>query len=149
MAKGVVKAIDDDKNLITYRVIEGDLMEHFKTFLITIQANPKPNGEGSVVHWTMEYEKRHDEIIDPQTLLEFFVGLSKDLEAHLLEENFFDKVEADVEIKASPSKFHHMFKHKPHHISNVSADKIQGCELHEGDWGTVGSVVFWNYFHGN
>ncbi|KAB2620032.1 MLP-like protein 28 [Pyrus ussuriensis x Pyrus communis] len=57
------------------------------------------------------------------------------------------KVEADVEIKASAAKFHEMFTHKPHHISNVSNSNIQGCDLHEGDWGTVGSVVYWNYFH--
>ncbi|XP_048428966.1 MLP-like protein 31 isoform X2 [Pyrus x bretschneideri] len=57
------------------------------------------------------------------------------------------KVEADVEIKASAAKFHEMFTHKPHHISNASNRNIQGCDLHEGDWGTVGSVVYWNYFH--
>ncbi|TQD90093.1 hypothetical protein C1H46_024331 [Malus baccata] len=59
------------------------------------------------------------------------------------------KLEADVEIKASAAKFHEMFTHKPHHISNASNRNIQGCDLHEGDWGTVGSVVYWNYFHGH
>lgn len=58
------------------------------------------------------------------------------------------KLETDIEIKASAKKFHDIFKHKPHHISNVSADKIQGCDIHEGEWGTIGSVIYWNYFHG-
>ena len=58
------------------------------------------------------------------------------------------KLETDVEIKASPKKFHDMFKHKPHHINKASSDKIHGCELHEGEWGTVGSIIYWNYFHG-
>ena len=62
--------------------------------------------------------------------------------------DLWGKVEADFEIKASQSQFHDMVKHKPHHISNVSSDKIQGVDLHEGEWGTVGAVVFWNYFHG-
>ena len=61
-------------------------MEHFKSFVVTIQANPKVDGQGSIVHWTMEYEKLHGEIIDPHTLLDFAAELSKDLEDHLLED---------------------------------------------------------------
>jgi len=59
----------------------------------------------------------------------------------------FGKVEADVEIKASPEKFHEILGGRPHHISNVCPDKIQGCALHEGDWGTEGSVIYWDYVH--
>lgn len=58
------------------------------------------------------------------------------------------KLEANVEIKSPPSKFHEMFHKRPHHISNASGDKVQGCELHEGNWGEVGSVVCAKYFHG-
>uniref|UniRef100_A0A2N9FUR4 Bet v I/Major latex protein domain-containing protein n=1 Tax=Fagus sylvatica TaxID=28930 RepID=A0A2N9FUR4_FAGSY len=53
----------------------------------------------------------------------------------------------DVEIKAAPEKFHELFSSRPHHISNVSPGKIQGCALHEGDWGKEGTVVFWDYVH--
>ncbi|KAK9928302.1 hypothetical protein M0R45_025445 [Rubus argutus] len=56
-------------------------------------------------------------------------------------------LEADVEINVTPVKFHEYFTRRPHHISNVSPGKIQGCDLHEGDWGTVGSIIYWNYFH--
>ena len=59
-----------------------------------------------------------------------------------------EKLETDVEINASPVQFHEYFTRRPHHISNVSSDKIQGCDLHEGEWGNVGSVIYWNYFHG-
>ena len=132
-------------------------MDHFKSFLTTIQANPKPDGgEGCVVHLTMEYEKHHDEIIDPHTLLEFAVQVSKDIEVHLLTENtvitsnnLCGKIETDIEIKASPAQFHHIFRHNPNHLSNVSSGKIRGVELHEGEWGAVGSVVYCHYFHGN
>ena len=58
-----------------------------------------------------------------------------------------EKLEADVEINVSPVKFHEYFTRRPHHISNVSPGKIQGCDLHDGDWGTVGSVIYWNYVH--
>lgn len=33
--------MDDEKNSITLKVIEGDLTEHLKTFVVTIKANPK------------------------------------------------------------------------------------------------------------
>ena len=32
-----------------------------------------------------------------------------------------------------------------HLIPNVSSDKIQGVQVHEGDWETTGSVKHWNY----
>ncbi|CAF2139359.1 unnamed protein product [Brassica rapa] len=58
------------------------------------------------------------------------------------------KLETDVEIKAPAGKFHHMFAGRPHHVSKATPGNIQNCELHEGDWGKVGSVVIWNYVHG-
>ncbi|MFQ6664405.1 hypothetical protein Gotur_031532 [Gossypium turneri] len=57
------------------------------------------------------------------------------------------KLEADVDIKASPEQFHEMFAHKPHHVHHTCYDKIQGCDLHEGEWGKVGSIVHWSYVH--
>ncbi|GMJ13337.1 MLP-like protein 28 [Hibiscus trionum] len=86
-AKEVVEAVDPDKNLITFRVIEGDLMEEYKSFVITIQASPKSDGNGSVVHWTLEYEKLHEGIDHPETLLEFVRDVSKDIDAHLTQQN--------------------------------------------------------------
>ncbi|XP_038904300.1 MLP-like protein 43 [Benincasa hispida] len=59
----------------------------------------------------------------------------------------YGKVEMAVPIRASASKFHEIFKNRPHHISNVSTDKIQGVDLHEGEWGKVGSIITWRYFH--
>ncbi|CAL8995159.1 unnamed protein product [Prunus brigantina] len=83
VAKELIEAIDAEKNLITFKVIEGDLLEHYKSFKITIQATPKAHGQGSIVHCTMEYEKHHGDIEDPHTLLQFVVDVSKDLDAHL------------------------------------------------------------------
>ncbi|XP_062109595.1 MLP-like protein 31 [Humulus lupulus] len=86
VAKEVVEDIDDENNSITYRVIEGDLLEHYKTFKFVIQANPKKEGEGSIVNWTIHYEKLHDEIIDPHTMVEFVHELTKYLDTHLYDE---------------------------------------------------------------
>ncbi|KAK8363567.1 hypothetical protein V6Z12_A03G170500 [Gossypium hirsutum] len=69
-AKEVVEAVDPDKNLITFRVIEGDLMEEYKSFVAMILVSPKSEDSGSIVHWTLEYEKLHDGIAHPETLLQ-------------------------------------------------------------------------------
>ena len=79
-----MEAIDDENNSITFKVLEGDLMEHYKSFRVTLKCNPK-DGQGSVIHWTLEYEKHHAEIIDPHTLVQFVTDLSKDLEKHLVQ----------------------------------------------------------------
>ncbi|KAK3004197.1 hypothetical protein RJ639_018603, partial [Escallonia herrerae] len=57
------------------------------------------------------------------------------------------KIVSQTEIKSDGDVFHELWRSRLHHITNISPDKIQGCELHEGDWGTVGSVIFWKYFH--
>ncbi|MBA0798822.1 hypothetical protein Gohar_009378 [Gossypium harknessii] len=67
--KEVVEAVEHDKNLVTFKVIEGDLMEEYKSFVATILVSPKSEGSGSVVHWTLEYDKIHDEIVHLETLL--------------------------------------------------------------------------------
>ena len=152
MAKERIEAVEPDKNLITFRVIEGDLMKEYKSFLITIQVTPKHGGPGSIVHWHLEYEKISDEVAHPETLLQFCVEVSQEIDEHLLSEEeevkTTETLETEVEIKASAEKFHHMFAGKPHHVSKASPGNIQGCDLHEGDWGQVGSIVFWNYVHG-
>ena len=62
-------------------------------------------------------------------------------------EDLCGKLELDVDIKATCEQFHNMFKHKPHHIHSTT-ENVHGCELHDGEWGTVGAVIEWNYFHG-
>jgi len=57
------------------------------------------------------------------------------------------KLDAQVEIKSHGHLFHDLFKRKPHHISKICPKHVQSCELIQGEWGTVGSVVCWKYFH--
>ncbi|XP_062111038.1 MLP-like protein 43 [Humulus lupulus] len=83
VSKQIVEAIDDEKNSITFKCIEGDLMEHYKNFNIILVVTPKAEGEGSVVHWCFDYEKHHGEIIDPHTLIELANEVTNDLASHL------------------------------------------------------------------
>ncbi|XP_039040594.1 MLP-like protein 31 [Hibiscus syriacus] len=86
-AKELVEAVDPAKNLITFRVLEGDLLEDYKSFVFAIQASPNRGGSGSVVHWTLEYEKLHEGIDHPESMVEFVKDLSIDIDAHLTKPN--------------------------------------------------------------
>ncbi|CAA7022445.1 unnamed protein product [Microthlaspi erraticum] len=86
VAKERIEAVEPEKNLITFKVLEGDLMKEYKSFVITIQVTPKHGGSGSVVHWHLEYEKINEEVAHPETLLQFCVDMSKDIDEHLLTE---------------------------------------------------------------
>ncbi|XP_073024166.1 kirola-like [Primulina eburnea] len=57
------------------------------------------------------------------------------------------KLTAEIEYKSGGDVFHELIRFKPHQISNMSPGIVQGCELHEGEWGAVGSKIFWNYTH--
>nr|ACH72969.1 major latex-like protein [Panax ginseng]4REH_A Chain A, Major latex-like protein [Panax ginseng]4REI_A Chain A, Major latex-like protein [Panax ginseng]4REJ_A Chain A, Major latex-like protein [Panax ginseng] len=48
-------------------------------------------------------------------------------------------------IKSDGDVFHELFGTRPHHVPNITPANIQGCDLHEGEFGKVGSVVIWNY----
>ncbi|KAL9231106.1 hypothetical protein vseg_006369 [Gypsophila vaccaria] len=55
------------------------------------------------------------------------------------------KLEIEVDIKASGDVFHELFGVNPHHVSNIMPDKVHACDLHEGDFGQIGSIIQWDY----
>ncbi|PIA39670.1 hypothetical protein AQUCO_02600249v1 [Aquilegia coerulea] len=73
----------DDKNMaIALCVEEGSsIKEHYKHFTAIVQVIPK--GNGSVVKWTVEFEKHGDEIPDPHAYLELCDKLNEKVDAHL------------------------------------------------------------------
>jgi hypothetical protein len=62
-------------------VIEGDLKEAYKSFKVIVQATPK--GHGSVVHWTLIFEKLNENIPAPTAFLDNAVDFTKDINAHM------------------------------------------------------------------
>lgn len=58
------------------------------------------------------------------------------------------KLVGQVEIKSSGDVFHEIFRNRPHHISNMSPNNVHGVDLHDGEWGAVGSAQYWKYNHG-
>ena len=76
--KEVIEEIDDEKKLIKKKVIEGDLLEYYKSFYGTIQVETK--GENNLVTWILEYEKKNVNVPDPHTLVELLLNVTKDIE---------------------------------------------------------------------
>ena len=81
MAKEIVEDIDKEKYKMSFKVIEGDVMEHYKSFKFIMQATPKEKG-GSVVNWAVEYEKQKDSIHDPRTMLQLTVDETKKIDEY-------------------------------------------------------------------
>lgn len=82
--KTVVEKIDAEKNAVRFKVVEGDLLKEFKWFVSAVQVSPKGNGEGSVVHWDLEFEKIHDKVPHPHSLIDLVIGMSKDIDTFLI-----------------------------------------------------------------
>ncbi|GAV84156.1 Bet_v_1 domain-containing protein [Cephalotus follicularis] len=81
ISKTVTEAIDYDNKTLTFKSIEGDILKYYKSFKHNMQAIP--NGEGSLVRWTLEYEKLNDDIPDPNSMLDLVTSSCKDVGAYL------------------------------------------------------------------
>ncbi|XP_076941302.1 kirola-like [Bidens hawaiensis] len=82
VCKEVIEAIDEEKKSVCFKVIGGDILEAYKTFLITVHVDT--HGEENVVTWTFHYEKVNENIDDPDSLMEFCLNVTKDIETHHL-----------------------------------------------------------------
>ncbi|KAJ9708437.1 hypothetical protein PVL29_000465 [Vitis rotundifolia] len=80
--KETVESVDDENKLITFKVLDGEIMNHFKSFKSNLQVKAKD--EGSLVKWTLEYEKVNEDVPNPDAYLEFAVNVTKDIESHHL-----------------------------------------------------------------
>lgn len=82
-----LRAIDVEKNVIQWRVLEGPLKKEYKSFLKTMMVSPKQGGHGSVVKWNMKYERLDEKVAHPKRLLQFFVEVIKEIDKYLLSED--------------------------------------------------------------
>ncbi|KAK9090483.1 hypothetical protein Sjap_023660 [Stephania japonica] len=84
-SKEKVVEFDEEKKVIAYEVIDGELLKYYKNFKATAKVSPKADG-GSLVTWTCEFEKTADEVPDPTVLHDFSIKTFKELDAYLLKE---------------------------------------------------------------
>ncbi|KAK2989943.1 hypothetical protein RJ640_013867 [Escallonia rubra] len=72
-----------ENKTVVYKLIEGDIMELYKSFTVTLHVDTK--GENNLVTWTFEYEKVNEGIQDPTNIMDFLVKVTKDIETHHLQ----------------------------------------------------------------
>ncbi|KAL2929155.1 MLP-like protein 43 [Bienertia sinuspersici] len=81
VAKNVLEEIDEEKKYVKYRVIEGDLLNEYKTLTGACHVTPKDNGS-CIAKWTLEYEKLHAGIPEPSALLDAWLQATKHIDDH-------------------------------------------------------------------
>lgn len=81
--KSIIHDINKEKKPVTFKMLGGDLLELYKTFLIHVHVDT--NGSNNLVTWTVEYEKLNPDVPDPDTLMDFYRKVTKDIESHHLQ----------------------------------------------------------------
>ncbi|KAI3859045.1 hypothetical protein MKX03_008553 [Papaver bracteatum] len=74
---------NDETRTLRHQVVEGEVMKDYKAFASIIEVDPKPNGHGSIVTWSIEYEKINEDSPTPFAYLEFFHQNLVDMNSHL------------------------------------------------------------------
>ncbi|GAB2220516.1 hypothetical protein Droror1_Dr00008176 [Drosera rotundifolia] len=77
-----IDEVDEEKKVVGYSVVEGELLNFFKSFKAKVGVAPK--GDGSLVTWTCDYEKANEEVPAPELFKDFAVKTFHDLDAYLL-----------------------------------------------------------------
>ncbi|XP_026459460.1 major latex protein 15-like [Papaver somniferum] len=74
---------NDETRTICHINIDGDIMKKHKKFDVILVVTPKANGLGSIVTWTIEYEKINEGSPVPIYWLGFLQSLIEDLDSHI------------------------------------------------------------------
>ncbi|XVE74686.1 hypothetical protein DITRI_Ditri12bG0037200 [Diplodiscus trichospermus] len=77
-----IEAIDDKSKTMTFNMLDGDVKKYYNTFKPIL--NVTASGQGSLVKWTVEYQKKDESVPAPTKYEDFLVGWSKNLDAYLL-----------------------------------------------------------------
>nr|GMC79632.1 kirola-like [Ipomoea batatas]GMD58999.1 kirola-like [Ipomoea batatas] len=85
IGESFMDTIDDEKKTVKYRVVKGDILKSFKSFIITCEV--ETNGDGNSVTWTVVYEKLKEEIPEPLAFMEYLFTLTKESVEHLAKLN--------------------------------------------------------------
>ncbi|KQJ83035.1 MLP-like protein 423 [Brachypodium distachyon] len=87
-AKEKVEMADDEKKVVSYSVVDGELVSFYKNFRVTVQVTPSAKDDGAaagaVVNWAMEFDKASDAVPDPDVIKETAAKTFHDLDDYLL-----------------------------------------------------------------
>ncbi|XP_051149284.1 MLP-like protein 34 [Andrographis paniculata] len=152
VAKEIVE-VDEEKKCVTMKVVEGDLLDLYKTFTAHVRVDTGNGASSHFVTWEFEYEKLNDDVEDPISLLQLLIQMTKEIDSHHLEKyiismGLMGKLSAQIEIRSDGELFYELFRQNPHHISRICPDIIQSVEYLQGTYGSPGSKVLWKYLQG-
>ncbi|XP_026438320.1 major latex protein 15-like [Papaver somniferum] len=74
---------NDETRTIYHNNIDGDIVKKYKKFDVILVVTPKANGLGSIVNWTIEYEKTNEDSPGPIYWLGFLQSLIEDVDSHI------------------------------------------------------------------
>ncbi|XP_073036018.1 MLP-like protein 423 [Primulina eburnea] len=83
-SKDKVELVDEEKKIYVKRIVDGDFMEFFKEFKITIVLSPKGEN-GTSLKWGCEFVKASEDVpIKPENIMADAVNTIQVLEAFIL-----------------------------------------------------------------
>ncbi|CAN6907498.1 unnamed protein product, partial [Brassica oleracea] len=77
------REFDDDKMAVTFRGLEGHVMEQLKVYDVIFQFIPKTE-QGCVCKVTMMWEKRYEDSPEPINYMKFVTNMAADMDDHIL-----------------------------------------------------------------
>ncbi|OIW03054.1 hypothetical protein TanjilG_19334 [Lupinus angustifolius] len=81
--KEKIEAIDEKNKWIRYNIFDGEMNQHYKVYILTIQVIEKDDGSASI-KWTIEYEKVNESLEPPYHYMDSITKGCKDIDAELL-----------------------------------------------------------------
>ena len=77
-AKVKIEAFDNENKLITFAILEGEILNLYTSFKPDLQVM-----DAGYAKWSIEYEKANESAPDPEVYRNFAVMMSKGLDAYL------------------------------------------------------------------
>ncbi|KAM0881343.1 hypothetical protein ACQ4PT_033023 [Festuca glaucescens] len=78
---------DDEKKVVSYSVVDGELVSFYTNFRVTVQVTPTTKDgadAGAVVSWTMVFDKASEQVPEPDVIKETAAKTFHDLDDYLL-----------------------------------------------------------------
>ncbi|KAH0902086.1 hypothetical protein HID58_041589, partial [Brassica napus] len=77
------REIDDEKKAVTFRGLEGHVMEQLKVYDVVFEFIPQSE-DGCVCKITMIWEKRNDDFPEPSNYMKFVKSMAADMDHHVI-----------------------------------------------------------------
>ncbi|XP_075515997.1 MLP-like protein 423 [Primulina tabacum] len=78
-----IESVDEENKKMTYSVVDGDILKLYKSFRATLAVSAK--GDGTLVIYSGEYEKRNEQVQDPDEFTGIIIKALHRLDDYLLQ----------------------------------------------------------------